>query len=390
MYLCTYCWRPFDPRAAVFRCANPVTNAQSTLYCQGRARDAIYEGTHGNVNAGLLGRVFDPPKGTLPTFVSKARCEMCNTETEIHICPHCHDELEKGFESKHMEDQNIITIIGGRGTGKSHYIATLIDTLNKLSTTTPKVHLNGAFLPVAESAKRWQDLYYNPLFGVGPQGKQLALLPTPDSLAQPEFLKPLAYQLNRTERPLRNIDLYFFDAPGENFDSVNQIRTYVQQLHFSRAVIFMLDPAQIPGIHLKRKGTALTQAASDGAAVLLTRIKNELGNKHIEIPVAFTLTKLDLILDQFDISSPMRYGINYTYGFDLRELELVHMEMQSYLQRFAPDILQTIAGFSNNYHYFAVSCLGCPPKSTGELMYSPACFRVEEPLFWILRQLKFL
>ena len=53
----------------------------------------------------------------------QAICDVCKQESTTRLCPNCHFELPYDIG---QTDQRIIAIIGGRDTGKTHYIASLI------------------------------------------------------------------------------------------------------------------------------------------------------------------------------------------------------------------------------------------------------------------------
>src|SRR6266516_673395 len=111
---CPFCFTAFPAKGMCFRCINPT--------CTGRAPDSVYAKEQGLLTAPMMGHVLATTnQSSLPSRA--ALCDVCKMETRTRICPSCHFELSHDVD---QIDQRIIAIIGGRNTGKSHYIATLI------------------------------------------------------------------------------------------------------------------------------------------------------------------------------------------------------------------------------------------------------------------------
>jgi hypothetical protein len=400
MTLCTICWIQFEPYRAWFRCQNTRIPGDRRA-CKGRGIDQDFATYHTRTGGQVMGHAFEPSRRTdnpVEYLTGKAKCPLCQEVTGVRICPNCHEELEPGFQHQNATNQKILTILGNRRSGKSHYIATI---LYKLETTgiMDQVGLQGKFM--GSSRRHWEERYKKPLFD-----QQQPIRANVTAEADPDVKKPMIYRISKRDDSHQYIDLYFFDAPGEDQESREKLRQHVQQLKHTSAAIFMLDPLQLGKTNFQQLGGGQAPASNSDDISLVEDIIEEMrinsGDRNtqnpIDIPVAFTLTKLDLVLPFFDKSSAMRHAIDYSHGFDPRMLDSTHLEMQSFLQHYLIYALidKLNPAFGSRYRLFGVSCIGYDPfgqqgqQHSGTVPYTPACFHVEEPLFWILHQLDFL
>src|SRR5579884_3577431 len=148
--LCPFCFHTFALHEIPFRCMMPT--------CAGRTADPIYAQARG-VGKIVMGRVITPARRSLILGATReATCDSCKTVSRTRLCPHCHFELPHDVG---MVEQRIIAIIGGRATGKTHYIAALIMRLQqeigeRFGFT---IRMLGDY-----TQERWERDFYTPLF----------------------------------------------------------------------------------------------------------------------------------------------------------------------------------------------------------------------------------
>ena len=150
---CPFCFNQFSSSEILFRCIN--------LNCPGRTPDPTFAKAWGLTRATVDGRVLKPEFRF--SFFRKShsvRCDQCDEISTTQICPHCHYKLPPGFINERS-----IAIIGGSNTGKSHYIAVLIDRLKR--EIGPNFHFS-VIEYEDETRIRYKREFYNPLFFVLP------------------------------------------------------------------------------------------------------------------------------------------------------------------------------------------------------------------------------
>src|SRR5437588_79978 len=121
MIICPFCFEEFPTEDLRLRCMK--------LECTGKSEDALYAHARGYAST-IMGRVLVPGKGRVRHGLPyQVRCDFCNTVSHTFLCPNCHFELPHDIG---QIDQKIIAIIGARASGKSHYIASLINQLEQV------------------------------------------------------------------------------------------------------------------------------------------------------------------------------------------------------------------------------------------------------------------
>ena len=143
---CPYCFEVFRLNDTPFRCTNERCEQEV---------DAVRERTWRD--SSRVGRVL-PPVGFSP---SELRCGDCGEKSRQRVCPHCHMELPRTIG----QFRNLIfAIIGAKASGKSHYIAVLIEQLrreNRLSVDMRSM-LVGFGVGWSWAGCIWQETWKNP------------------------------------------------------------------------------------------------------------------------------------------------------------------------------------------------------------------------------------
>lgn len=375
--LCPYCFRSFPARALRFRCEAP--------HCTGKEKDSIYADARGDT-AVIMGRVI-VPHNRMPGLgiPFKATCDTCHTVSHNPLCPYCHFELSHDIG---QIDQRIVAIIGGRATGKTHYIASLITLLQHEIGKT--FHLSVRILGDS-SQERWTRDFYTPLFV-----HKTVLQPNQPAAVDPQVKAPLVFRLTFTQGYTRRVlNISFFDSAGEDLTSMTTMSIQNRYIAHADAIVFLLDPLQIPRV--RQYLPAATIPAADPRAMpeyMVGRLRDLYEREHklratqkVKTPVAFTLSKMDVLLPLLEPGSEFHHSGNHRGYLDLDDAQSIHTEVANYLSAWInPNFCNIIRNNFAHYGYFGVSSLGEQPDATNHLA-SVSPLRVEDPFLWLLYQL---
>ncbi|MEL6867375.1 MAG: hypothetical protein AAFP19_23315, partial [Bacteroidota bacterium] len=333
---------------------------------------------------------------------TKVNCDQCHKPSNKRLCPRCHNQLPTFF---HQEQSHIISIIGARNSGKTHYITVLI---NELLRRGHLLKISTIPQDVGEDRREVTSIRYKRDYKGPLLDQQQELVQTQAS----KDLYPLIYEIassgEQSFGKKRVLYLAFYDTAGENFRDDEEIRKMANYVSNSSGVIFLLDTFQIPIVkkHLKGKGLQIPDLSTDYHDVLY-KVLNRFGREgHItqagrknKIPTAITLSKFDEVLRHNLLSdhlgkSSINNNSSYLQRRKYNEQEIAdfsavikyNLEEQWHESGFVSDISTRFS----NCHFFGVSALGHTPVK-GKLVdgqYVP--FRVMDPLLWILDQLNFV
>jgi hypothetical protein len=159
------------------------------------------------------------------------------------------------------------------------------------------------------------------------------------------------------------------------------------------ALILLLDPTQneIFRNQLPKSAVGARDVEADPITIIdrLINLFERTGTmklgRMVRKPVAFTLTKIDILEDVLPPDSGLlRHGEHFN-SVNMDEIDSIHSELESVVNRWG--LLNTIENRFKTYRLFGVSAFGGPPNADGTLdQVSPK--RVEDPLLWILSELK--
>lgn len=378
---CPFCFTRFAPAGALFRCANPR--------CPGRVEDAIYADYQGLVTPEVMGRVFpaEPSRGGWLRLLRppiSAVCPDCGVETHRRVCPTCHYELlyDAGLTEEHM-----IAVLGGRGTGKSNYIAMLVNRLEN----TIGAHFDAAVRALGDRTReRYERDFYTPLFRQGQ-----VIPPTRTAGVDPATRTPLVFRI--TFAGGRSANLVLFDTAGEDMQSLDAMSIEARYILYADALIFLLDPLQIPAV--RHRLPAADLPPSDPGAepeYIVGRLRElyeqEFGLRsrdRITKPVAFTLSKIDMLYPLLDPGSGLFHTGEHFGTLNLADVRSIHAEISAYLQAWMGPHFNTLVQMNfANARYFGVSSFGRPPRGMRgqQKVEGLAPVRVEDPILWIFYQ----
>jgi Double-GTPase 2 len=377
--ICPFCFNKSKLSNLLFRCRNSR--------CSGRTEDKIYASYQGLLTAPVLGEVFTPSSSIFQKFAgqlpSKANCPTCKQETLKKICPTCHYELMYDVGAT---DEKIIAIIGGRSTGKSTYIATLINRLENEVGRNFKAAVN---CKGDTTRERYTKDFRNPLY------EDKRFINATDSATNNSIVKtPMVFRVtfNENNKP-KAVNLVLFDSAGEDMQSLDVLSTEARYICYADALIFLVDPLQIPTVRQQLPTETLPVKLPKNEPGYIVERLLELHEKQFNLkptdklnkPVAFTLAKVDALYPIIDASSVLHHAGDHLGYFNLADSKSVHAEISAYMQNWLEtNFSNTIDNHFKNYQFFGISSLGKTPINNQITTISS--LRVEDPLLWIFHQ----
>ena len=389
--ICPFCFETFSPSEIRFRCIQPSTR------CSGWENDEIYAKRR-NLQSMPMGHVFEAKNAKdsrkIPLGVLRAaRCDLCFTESHIHICPECHFELP---HDTGQIKQYTIAIIGGTGTGKSHYIGSLIFTLK----VERRLNLIVTLLS-DETQIRWQQDFYNPVF------ERRTVLPgTLSARADTRVKVPLVLRLTSKDSPLerklnrlwhQSVNASIFDAAGEDMAEFEKLSVENRAITRAAGLIFIVDPLQIESVAQRLPGVTATRSDPRSSAdnmldrmIKLFEVEKVRPGGKIRIPLAVVLSKVDILEPILDPGSALRRPSMHSGTLNLAEVQSTSTEVSGYLRSWLThSFCDNIETRFPTHMYFGVSSLGKQQDVRSQLeVVEP--LRVEEPFLWLLYKLGFV
>jgi hypothetical protein len=377
--ICSFCFTSFSAPKMVFRCLNPR--------CSGRAEDLVYARARGGQASAAMGCVVKPSKGLLSVGVpSITECTHCKKETRTRLCPGCHYELSHDVG---QIDQRIIAIIGGSNTGKSHYIAALI---NRLQHEVGRNFEFSVSMIGDDTRERWMNDFYRPLFE-----KKTVLRPTQGVQLDLRVKTPLIFRLTiKDGNHIRALNISCFDTAGEDMAKLKLDLLSVEARYICEAngIVLLLDPLQLEPIRHQLPNANLPKPDQMARPDFIVGRLRELfeqyhklpGTKKVQTPIAFTLSKADTLKPILPPDSALLRSGEHLGKLDLQDTQSVSTEIGNYMQNWvSTGFCQDIDLKFANYRFFGVSSLGRQPDSSNHLAdVNPR--RVEDPFLWLLYQ----
>lgn len=390
-FICPYCFEKHKISEVQFRCTNRRCNdfddVEMTRYENGNSK-MPKQGKRtftASVKAGL-------------SVPQSAACPECGKITYKHICPSCHNELpESTLNGKDM----IISIVGSRATGKSHFVGVIIKELrDRIS-----VSFGGSLEGFADSYQRWERDFGNKLYNTY---EKLDLTQSSVQNVDNGAYRPLIFKLKLRKKVLlkETIDTFtfvFFDTAGEDLNDEDTMSTVNKYICKSAGIIFLLDPMQIPAVSNQLDESIVQRAAgidwrtAARADDIMTRVSNLIRNdrgmsetQKIDIPVAAVFSKFDaiesLVPAECTVHNPSPHCVEQC--FDMSDWHNINSEIVALLHEW--DAEAFISQLETNYRkfsYFAASALGLSnnPTSDGRIE-RPRPHRIEDALLWILKE----
>lgn len=371
-------------------CYEDHTIKDCKLKCSYERIKKSEEDENGGENEVCINGVVKNENGEIPDD-AKGKCLKCTEARKQFFCKMTDQEIPYGFLS---HTSLPIALLGAPQTGKSHYIAVLINEIRDKMTARFNCSLD---ICCSEKSKKTYDIkYYTPLFKDG------VII---EKTKTTEDVEPLIFPLRfmDSKNRIKNVaTLTYYDPAGEftNQDQADKIYKNMRYIYNSKGIILLLDPLQVQSIRDRLKGKMQLPAIHTDTAEILSRIIENIRNVKnitgkIKIPLALAFTKMDA-LEKFDILPPdscLREESEHLKkgGFVISDFENTNIEMRDILDNWLnEEIVQLLKQFSN-YAIFGLSALGDVPKDAYHVSDNgihPK--RVLDPLLWLLAENKYI
>lgn len=391
-FICPYCFNQHNITEAQFRCINKkckqFPDIEMTKYLMGN-KDAPMGG----------GKTFPVPSNIQYNgdLLPNANCPECGKKTHSVVCPSCHNYLP---ESTLQGVDMIISIVGSRESGKSHFVGVIIkELIDRIS-----VDFGGCMEGFGDSMDRYEQSFKRKLYT---DYQKLDL--TTSSLKDVDngAYRPLIYKLSFPHKnwygknTINSFTFVFFDTAGEDLKDESTMSTVNKYICKSSGIIFLLDPIQIPAVRNLLDADTIARASSvDWTKVtrsddIMARVSRLIRNNNnlpstqkIDIPVAAVFSKFDVIYSIIPKGCTVLETSPHCRkkSFFLPDWHNVNLEVQALLKTWGSDSFMSQLDVNYmNYSYFVVSALGLnnnPRKDNRINMPSP--HRIEDPLLWLL------
>lgn len=390
-FICPYCFEKHKLSEVQFRCTNrrckDVDDIEMTKY------------ENGNLKIPKKGKLTFTSPGKNPfTVPSSSSCPECKNTTYKRVCPSCHNELpESTLTGKDM----IISIVGSRATGKSHFVGVIIKELrDRIS-----ISFGGSLEGFSDSYQRWEQSFGNQLYN---NYEKLELTQSSVQNVDNGAYRPLIFKLKLKKKALigesiESFTFVFFDTAGEDLNDEDTMSTVNKYICKSAGIIFLLDPMQIPAVSNQLDESVVSRAAgidwrqAAKADDIMTRVSNLIrkdkgmsDTQKIDIPVAAVFSKFDviesLVPTDCTVHNPSPH-CSEKY-FSLSDWHNINSEIVALLHEWNADaFISQLETNYRTYSYFAASALGLNNNPTYDgRIERPRPHRIEDALLWILKE----
>lgn len=399
-FICPYCFEKHKITEAQFRCTNQR--------CKEFDDEEMTKYKMGDVKVPLKGgKTFRAPFKIILSNSARlpsAHCPECGNKTHKVVCPSCHNNLPGStLEGKDM----IISIVGSRGTGKSHFVGVIInDLIDRIAPC-----FGGSMEGWDDSYKRWRGSFKRKLYT---DFQKLDI--TKSSLVNVNngAYIPLIFSLSVKNKKLNlsmirykslhedyeSFTFVFFDTAGEDLEDEDTMSTVNKYICKSSGIIFLLDPMQIPAVRNQLDDETIARASSvDWRVVsesddIMTRVSRLIRNannlpdgKTIDIPVAAVFSKFDAIYSIIPEGCTVLETSPHCNkkSFFLPDWHNVNSEIQGLLKEWGADSFMSQLNVNySDYSYFALSALGLGNNPLEDRSIDkPRPHRIEDPLLWL-------
>lgn len=389
-FICPFCFEEHKISDVQFRCTNrrckDVEDIELTRY------------ENGDISIPKMGKPTFKVQTKGFTIPKSAKCPECGSSTYAVVCPSCHNKLP---ESTLLGKDMIISVVGSRDTGKSHFVGVIINELiERIS-----VKFGGAMEGFDDTMARYKAGAYQKLYM---DMQKLDLTKSSVQDVNNGAYRPLIFTLKLKHKGLfkEQIDsftLVFFDTAGEDLNDEDTMSTVNKYICKSAGIIFLLDPMQFPAVRNQLDENIVARASSvdwkqatrsddimSRVSKLIRNDKKMKSETKINIPVAAVFSKFDTIAPLIPEGSTILETSPHCNEkvFDMADWHNVDNEIRSLLVEWgAESFISQVDVNYTNYSYFAVSALGMDNNPREDRRIDrPRPHRIEDPLLWILKE----
>ena len=394
-FVCPFCFETHKLVDVQFRCSNnlckDVPDLEMTRYEQGNMRMPKRGKT--TFKSGYI------PK-SMKDIPDSATCPVCYRVTHKIVCPSCHNMLP---ESTLQGEDMIISIVGSRDSGKSHFVGVIINEL--IERIAPS--FGGSFEGFDDTTTRYEQTFGQKLYV---DLRKLDLTQSSLHNVNNGAYRPLIYSLkfqvkSGLKEKIVRYTLVFFDTAGEDLGDADTMSTVNRYICKSAGIIFLLDPTKIAGVATQLDQDTIDRASSVGCRNsassddILVRvsnlIRNDQGLKYsdkIPVPVAVVFSKFDAVAPIVPQGSAVLDNSPHCAqkAFVMSDWHNVNTEVQGLLKTWGADsFLSQLAVNYVDYSCFVASSLGLNNNPTRDMRINrPRPHRIEDALLWILMKKK--
>lgn len=389
-FICPFCFEEHKISDVQFRCTNrrckDVEDIELTRY------------ENGDISIPKMGKPTFKVQTKGFKIPKSAKCPECGSSTYAVVCPSCHNKLP---ESTLLGKDMIISVVGSRDTGKSHFVGVIINELiERIS-----VKFGGAMEGFDDTMARYKAGAYQKLYM---DMQKLDLTKSSVQDVNNGAYRPLIFTLKLKHKGLfkEQIDsftLVFFDTAGEDLNDEDTMSTVNKYICKSAGIIFLLDPMQFPAVRNQLDENIVSRASSvdwkqatrsddimSRVSKLIRNDKKMKSETKINIPVAAVFSKFDAIAPLIPEGSTILETSPHCNEkvFDMADWHNVDNEIRSLLVEWgAESFISQVDVNYTNYSYFAVSALGMDNNPREDRRIDrPRPHRIEDPLLWILKE----
>lgn len=380
--ICPFCFEEIKPQNIKFRCSNVTKKIDGSFLCglEPDEKLAVYRGLTTPVpQHKVFSKKFSfgiPKEGV---------CPDCGSVSRDRICPFCHNLLPNYYGET---DNYMLAVIGAKETGKSHYIAVLIDYLINILTET---FMFSASAANDETSKRYKEDFKKSIY------EEHVIIPATQAASVNRSVKePLIYELkfhDEKTKLKKTVTIAFFDTAGEDLNAEDTMSVVNKYIFNASGIVLLLDPLQLKGVRDSLPvGTPLPEINTEIETIvartsrLIRKARGIKPKEKIGIPLAVAFTKIDAIMPLLGSGSLLRnQGPHYNLGmFDVSDCRNVSDEMEALISQWAGHgFLAQIESDFSFYSYFGLSALGCNPQES-KVIDKVIPLRVEDPFLWLL------
>ena len=385
-FICPYCFEEIDSGELCFQCSNSGCvrpDKRYTEHQRGRyllpdetpvTRETVFTTAGPNALLRMFG-VRNP---------SVSICPECNVETSTRACPNCHSTFPHGIDNL---SNMVIAIIGAKETGKSHYIAVLIQQIYNLYNL-----FDWSLMAMDDETMRlYNDRFHKPLYT-----NRKTIHVTTTAKSNQDVRKPLLYSLSIVSgKRLKTVTLAFFDTAGEDMDDEIAMRTINPYIYNASGIILLLDPLQIRNIRGRVNQSLddhenMPSLANTAVGDIINKTSNLIYTKRgishsrpIPIPLAVVFSKVDMLRPVLGDDAPIYQPSRHRGYFNIREFENNDAFVRNWVGEFDRQFIQGMLRY-REHAFFGASALGGNPTTAGDLPFEPRPVRVEDPFLWLL------
>lgn len=367
-------------------------------YAQHDEKDCIYRCSYNlGGNNGCCKGIQKNPDNTIPVNYLST-CKKCKEASLIRYCPSSKTDSYGNhyiIPSRCVDTSSFpIALVGAKQSGKSNYIAVLVDEIKTKMSRSMNCSLQFCD---QQTHDNYKNKYYDPLFNDKMVVQATNIQDIPPLLYSINFFDDKKHKMNDS------VTLSLYDTAGENFDSETSVSSFADYLSNAKGIILLLDPLQVPSIREKLQGKVNLPDQNSDSNDILTRIISSIKDKRkmksnqiIDIPIALTFTKMDVLIQYADLLGMPEY---LKHDSSYLDKGAFLMDDFSSTQESISDLLD-IGMIDNNlsvqlnnfskHAFFGISSFGENPSDGVNLSQKPHPFRVLDPLLWLLSLEKYI